>query len=53
MSGDGTSSDASARDETDHFVEFCLMGVALHFEVVVGLDIDPEAIVDSQCLGQA
>lgn len=43
----------SARHQHGHLGQFGAVEVALDFEVVVGLDVDPEAVVDAEGLGQA
>ncbi len=43
----------SAGDERGHLVDFGAVQVALRFEVVVGLDVDPEAVISAQRPGQA
>lgn len=35
------------------FVEFGPVEIALHLDVIVGLDVDPEVVVDAQRPGQA
>lgn len=40
----------STRDECGHLGELVAVEVALDFEVVVGLDVDPEPVIDTECL---
>ncbi len=43
----------SHRDERGHLGYVVGVAVPLDLEVVVGLDVDPEAVVDAEGLGQA
>lgn len=43
----------SARDQDGNVCEFVSMQVTLDLKVVVVLDVDPETVVDAECLCQS